>query len=197
MVAGELRGRRIESPEGRGVRPTMDKARQATFNALGSLGLVAGARMADCFAGTGALGIEAISRGAAHVTFIERERAMLEVLHRNLAALGISDRATVLRGDAVAHVRGLRDVDVVLADPPYEYDDWAELLDAVPAAFVVAESDREVQAPEGWETVRAKRYGRAWVTFLRRIGGSAEGGRIGGGAEGGRVGGGGGAGAVP
>jgi len=177
VVAGELRGRRIESPEGRGVRPTMDKARQATFNALGSLGLVAGARMADLFAGTGALGIEAISRGAAHVTFVERERAMIDVLHRNLASLGIADRATVLRGDGIVHLRGLRDADVVLADPPYEFDDWAGLLEASPAGFVVAESDREIAAPAGWEAVRARRYGRAWVTFLRRTGSATDRGR--------------------
>jgi 16S rRNA (guanine966-N2)-methyltransferase len=153
----------------------MDKARQATFNALGSLGLVAGARMADCFAGTGALGIEALSRGAAHVTFVERERAMLDVLQRNLATLGITDRATVLRGDARVQVRALRDVDVVLADPPYDFEDWAAFLAAVPCGFVVAESDREIAAPAGWAAVRARRYGRAWVTFLRRLGGTAGG----------------------
>ena len=172
MVAGELRGRRIESPEGRGVRPTMDKARQATFNALGSLGLVAGARMADCFAGTGALGIEAISRGAAHCTFIERDRAAVEVLRENLETLGITDRATVIRGDVMTSLRNVTDATLLLADPPYEFTAWQELLDATLVNLVVAESDRELGGADapfaGWTQVRVKRYGRAFVTFLQR-----------------------------
>ena len=74
VVAGELRGRRINAPLGKKTRPTTDKAREATFNALGSLGVVVGARVVDAFAGSGALGIEALSRGAEHCTFIERDR---------------------------------------------------------------------------------------------------------------------------
>ena len=91
VVAGELRGRRINAPLGKKTRPTTDKAREATFNALGSLGVVVGARVVDAFAGSGALGIEALSRGAEHCTFIERDREALEVLGENLETLGLTD----------------------------------------------------------------------------------------------------------
>ena len=110
VVAGELRGRRIDAPEGTKTRPTTDKAREATFNALGSLGVVVGARMVDAFAGSGALGIEALSRGAAHCTFIERDRDALEVLRGNLATLGLEDRSTVVRGDVMSNIGLVRGI---------------------------------------------------------------------------------------
>lgn len=169
VVAGELRGRRIEAPPGASTRPTTDKVREATFNALWSLDLLADARVADLYAGSGALGIEALSRGAHHCTFVERDRAALETLRANLAALGLEERSTVVHGDAAARA-GQLDVDLVLADPPYDAPAslWSELLAAVAAPFVVAEASTEIAAPPGWESVRAKRYGRTWVTFLER-----------------------------
>ena len=170
VVAGELRGRLFEAPPGRDTRPTTDKVREATFNALGSLDLVRDATVADLFAGTGGLGIEALSRGAAHVTFVERDRGALRVLRDNLRSLGLDARSKVVPGDAVVMVAGL-DVDLVLADPPYDFDRWTALLAATGADFVVAEAGRplvDLEAP-GWEATRAKRYGRTWVTFLERI----------------------------
>ncbi len=93
VVAGELRGRRIDAPPGNDTRPTTDKVREATFNALGSLDLVRDALVVDLYAGSGALGIEALSRGAAHCTFVERDRSALRTLRDNLAALGLDDRS--------------------------------------------------------------------------------------------------------
>ena len=113
VVAGELRGRKILAPEGKTTRPTTDMAREATFNALGSLDVVVGARVVDACAGSGALGIEAISRGAAHCTFIERDRAAIEVLRENLSTLGITDRATVIRGDVMTSLRNVTDATLV------------------------------------------------------------------------------------
>ena len=94
----------------------------------------------------------------------------LAVLRSNLASLGLDDRSTVVPGDASVHARQL-DVDLVLADPPYDTPAglWTELLDELRAPFVVAESADQVVVPSGWEIVRAKRYGRTWVTFLERI----------------------------
>ena len=173
VVAGELRGRKIEAPEGKTTRPTTDKAREATFNALGSLGVVVGARVVDAFAGSGALGIEALSRGAAHCTFIERDREALAVLQRNIYSLGLKDRATIVRGDAMSQLAGVRDVTLVLADPPYEFAKWAELLSHTTAHLVVVESDRDLALENppitGWEVIRVKRYGRAYVSFLQRL----------------------------
>lgn len=168
VVAGTLRGRRIESPEGTTTRPTTDMAREAIFNSLGSHYDLTDARIVDAFAGTGALGIEALSRGAGHVTFIERDKAALDVLRENLQTLGLVDRSTVLRGDALTQVGQCRDATLVLADPPYDFAKWPEFLAAVPCDVVVAESGAPVAAPTGWEVAREKRYGRTHVTFLRR-----------------------------
>jgi 16S rRNA (guanine966-N2)-methyltransferase len=171
VVAGELRGRRFEAPPGLDTRPTTDKVREAVFNALGSLDLVRDATVADLFAGSGGLGIEALSRGAAHVTFVERDRQALRILRDNLRALGLEADSRVVPGDAVASARGL-DVDLVLADPPYDFDRWVELLAATRAPFVVAEAGRRLDGLDapGWSATRARRYGRTWVTFFERVG---------------------------
>ena len=167
VVPGELRGRRIEAPPGTDTRPTTDKVREATFNALGSLDLVRDALVVDLFAGSGALGIEALSRGAAHCTFIERDRTALRTLRQNIESLGLADRARVVPGDAMVLGRGVT-ADLVLADPPYGFDQWPELLERATAPFVVAESGRECPDVAGWVVQRSKRYGRSWVTFYER-----------------------------
>jgi 16S rRNA (guanine966-N2)-methyltransferase len=172
VVSGELRGRRIDAPPGTSTRPTTDKVREAVFNALGSLDLVLDARVADLYAGSGALGIEALSRGAEHCTFVERDRTAVVVLRGNLRELDLADRATVVPGDARVHAANI-DADLVFADPPYDsgadVELWEGLLGAVRAPFVVAESGRAIDPVAGWEIVRQKRYGRTWVTFLERV----------------------------
>lgn len=167
VVAGEFRGRRLVAPDGSGTRPTTDRTREAIFNALGSLDVIVGATVADLYAGSGALGIEALSRGASHCTFVERDRAALSAIHDNIAALGVSVRTRVVSGDALVMSKGIT-VDVSFADPPYDFDRWPQLLANIQATFVVAESPAEVEAQAGWEQVRVKRYGRTWVTFLER-----------------------------
>lgn len=167
VVSGELRGRRIEAPPGTDTRPTTDKVREATFNALGSLDVVRDALVVDLYAGSGALGIEALSRGAAHCTFIERDRTALRTLRDNIEALDLGDRARVVPGDAMVLGRGI-EADLVLADPPYGFDQWPDLLERTVAPFVVAESGRKLPPIDGWVTQRAKRYGRSWVTFFER-----------------------------
>lgn len=121
VIAGELRGRRLRVPAGSGVRPTADRVREALFDILGDT--VVGARVLDLFAGSGALGIEALSRGARDASFVERDRRALAALRENLERLGLGTRSTVLRGDALARLsdecRG-DGFDLVLADPPYE-----------------------------------------------------------------------------
>jgi 16S rRNA (guanine966-N2)-methyltransferase len=172
VVAGEMRGRRIEAPPGLDTRPTTDMVREAVFNALTSLDLIRDATVADLYAGSGALGIEALSRGAAHCTFVERDRTALRTLRANVAELGVDDRSKVVPGDALVLVAAL-DVDIVLADPPYDFDRWSDLLNATKAPFVVAEAGRPLdrldpEAIAGWTVTRTKRYGRTWVTFFER-----------------------------
>lgn len=167
VVAGDLRGRRIEAPTTEATRPTTDKVREAVFNSLRSMDVVEGARVLDLFAGTGAMGIEALSRGAAHCVFVESDRAALAVLRTNLQQLGIADKSTVISGDAVTQASQQQAIDLLIADPPYGYNDWARLLVGVTAGLVVLESDREVGDIEGWQTVRSKKYGRTHVAFLQ------------------------------
>jgi 16S rRNA (guanine966-N2)-methyltransferase len=170
VVAGELRGRKLAAPADGTTRPTTDKVREAVFNALTSLDVIVDARVADLYAGSGALGIEALSRGAEHCTFVERGRRALSTLEENIAALGLRERARIVAGDALAVAPRL-DVDVVFADPPYDFDDWTRLLHAVSTERVqllVAEAARPVEAAPGWEQGRVKRYGRTWATFLHR-----------------------------
>ncbi len=173
MVAGTLGGRRIAAPPGRETRPTTDRVREAVFNALGSLGVVAGAEVLDLYAGTGALGIEALSRGANRCTFVERDRRVLAVLAENLRTLGVADVADVRSAAVDVAFAGLDGpFDLVLADPPYDFDDWPTLLVAVapllaPDAVVVVESDRTPVLPDGWEIVRERAYGGTVVVFAR------------------------------
>jgi 16S rRNA (guanine966-N2)-methyltransferase len=169
VVAGSAGGLRLVAPPGRETRPTSDRVREATFNALGSLGEIDGAQVLDLFAGSGALGIEALSRGAEHATFVERDRAALDAIRANLATTGLAAQATVVPSDATSFLtsRGVP-FDVALLDPPYGFDGWEALLDAIPAELVVAESDRPVEPGEGWTVVRSRRYGTTVVGIFRR-----------------------------
>jgi 16S rRNA (guanine966-N2)-methyltransferase len=167
VIAGSMRGRRLTVPEGDLVRPTKDRVREAMFSALDARGAIVDALVLDLYAGSGALGIEALSRGAVHCTFVERDRGAVRAIDENIAVLGLRDRARVVVGDGIASAPQLP-ADLAFADPPYGFDDWPRLLRAVQADLVVAEADGEVPAPAGWEQGRVKRYGRTWVTFLHR-----------------------------
>jgi 16S rRNA (guanine966-N2)-methyltransferase len=169
VISGSLGGRRLVAPDGLTTRPTTDKVRQAVFNSLAHSVELDGAVVVDLFAGSGALGIEALSRGAARCTFVERDRAALVALRSNIATLALDDRATVVTGDVLAWVPAARHIDVAFADPPYDFGAWTRLLGALDAALVVAEAGTEVVAPDGWSTRRARRYGRTWVTVLERV----------------------------
>lgn len=172
VIAGVARGRRLVAPAGTTTRPTSDRVREATFNALGSLGAVDGAAVLDLFAGSGALGIEALSRGAAHCTFVEPDRAARAAVEANLEACGLATSATVVATTADRFLADARaagtSFDLALLDPPYGFDGWAELLAGLPARLVVVEAAAPIEPPDGWVEVRARRYGRTWVTFLER-----------------------------
>lgn len=169
VISGEFGGRKLVAPDGTTTRPTTDKVRQAVFNSLGSMGVIEGATVADLYAGSGALGIEALSRGAEHCVFVERDRAALKALRENIAALDLGTRTTVHATDVMAWVPAMRNVDIAFIDPPYAFDAWDRLLPLVDVGMVVAEADDPVAAPEGWEQARSRRYGRTWVTILERL----------------------------
>lgn len=169
VIAGEARGRTLVAPEGRTVRPTSDRVREAVFNALYSMGGVEGAVVVDLFAGSGALGIEALSRGARHAVFVETDPDALDAIRTNLGTLGFDQRAEVVARDVFAWVAApTAVVDLAFVDPPYELDRWDELLALLDAELVVAESDRAIDARPGWRLDRAKAYGATVVSILSR-----------------------------
>ncbi|MGI9185952.1 MAG: 16S rRNA (guanine(966)-N(2))-methyltransferase RsmD [Gaiellales bacterium] len=122
IVAGQHRSRRLVVPPGKGVRPTSDRAREAIFASLG--GMVVGARVLDLFAGSGAMGLEALSRGATHVRFVERDAQALAAIRENVEQLGERDQCTVEKGNAMTVLKRLAEAgdtfDLIIVDPPYE-----------------------------------------------------------------------------
>ena len=172
VVAGTARGRRIVAPPGLDVRPTLDRVRQAIFNALDARGVVEDARVIDVFAGSGALGIEALSRGAATVTFVEHDRKSLACIKENLDALGFTGQATIVRSDVVAwSAWRIPEADLILVDPPYTFAGWTPLLERLLVSLTptqgiaVLETARPITLPATWEVVREQKYGGTVVTF--------------------------------
>jgi 16S rRNA (guanine966-N2)-methyltransferase len=143
--------------------------REATFNALLSLGVVEGAAVLDLFAGSGAMGVEALSRGAARATFVDHDRRAIAAVRSNLARTGFADVATVVRSDALAFLAGAPRFDVAIVDPPYVTTDeqWADVLAALDADIAVLESDRPLDPGPEWRIMRVGRYGDTVVTFTR------------------------------
>ena len=176
VIAGRLGGRRLKAPAGSSTRPTSDRVREALFSMLGD---IEGAVVLDLFAGTGALGIEALSRGAGRAVFVERERGAMAVLQANLEALGIgSSAAEVRRADALAALRSARGrketYDLLFIDPPYARARGLgqELSSALapllgPGARIVVESDRRSPLELDVEVERQKRYGDTSITIHR------------------------------
>ncbi len=168
VVGGYLGGRRLLTVPGKETRPTSDRVKEALFGMLGER--VEGARVLDLFAGTGALGIEALSRGAREATFVEADPAAVAAIRANLAATGLAG-GTVVVADAL---RFLRDAgghfDLAFVDPPYSFAAWADVLERLPAAVAVLESRRPVEPGPGWEVTRSARYGDTAVTVVHRGG---------------------------
>jgi 16S rRNA (guanine(966)-N(2))-methyltransferase RsmD len=175
VIAGEWKGRRLEAPKWEGLRPTSDKLRETLFNVLAPR--IAGARVVDGFAGTGALGIEALSRGAAHVTFIERDSRAFRLIASNLERCAVTaERYAIIRGDFLSATRGRDEgahADLVLLDPPY---DLSSLEVAVAAAgewllasgLVVLEHARRRESPAqagGLDRVRMLTSGDSALSF--------------------------------
>jgi 16S rRNA (guanine966-N2)-methyltransferase len=169
IIAGRWRGRTIQAPPGTKTRPTTDRVREAWLSALQHD--VPAATVLDLFAGSGALGLEALSRGAAHVTFVERAAGPLRALQSNIDALDAAADVTVVRADALRYVEGLSATafDVALADPPYATGDATRLVlafEQVPFArlLCIEHATREKLAPLPGS--RTRRYGDTALTFI-------------------------------
>jgi 16S rRNA (guanine966-N2)-methyltransferase len=169
VVAGSARGLTLVAPPGKATRPTSDRTREAIFSILTSLDAIDDAVVVDLFAGSGALGIEALSRGAAKAYFVDNNSDALGAIRANLAKTHLEPLGAVVRSDAAKWLAAhASEVSLVLADPPYAFDGWGELLAQIPNALVVAESDRAIDPPQGWETVRERRYGTTVVSVFAR-----------------------------
>lgn len=176
IIAGQFRGRPLQAPPGQSTRPTADRVREALFSMLASrLGSLEGLRVADLYAGSGALGLEALSRGAAHATFVENDPKAQAAIKANAAKLGVSDKLRILGGSALALPRS-EPFDLILADPPYAAGSGSAVAKAV--------ADAGWLAPGGWMSVETARgepvdpldyalevergFGGAKITLLRR-----------------------------
>ncbi|HNY86915.1 MAG TPA: 16S rRNA (guanine(966)-N(2))-methyltransferase RsmD [Candidatus Hydrogenedentes bacterium] len=175
IIAGTARGRRLEPPPDRATRPTLDRVRESLFNILAPR--LEGAVFADLFAGTGANGLEALSRGAASAVFVESDGQMLSLLRRNVSHCGFEDRAVLHRLTLPGGLSGLRGpFDLVFADPPWRYEGYGALLEALaasgvvrPGGWVVLESGAKTAPPPdaagGLEAFRRQRYGETLLSF--------------------------------
>jgi 16S rRNA (guanine966-N2)-methyltransferase len=186
IVAGRHRGRKLVAPEGADVRPTSDRAREALFNILGHGRFAAASGPAwqdavvlDAFAGTGAVGLEALSRGAAEAYFLENNRAALDALRHNVDALGETARAHIRNADATLPPRAAKPASLAFLDPPYRSGLGPPSLAALaqagwlaPGALAVVEvsAKEDFAPPSGWETLDERRYGAARLVFLRAPG---------------------------
>lgn len=168
IVAGQWRGRRIDAPPGRGVRPTLDRVREAWMSILQHE--IPGRTVLDLFAGSGALGLEALSRGAEHAAFVENDWRALRVLKKNIEALGAGEKAEIKHGDAfrVAGSLGRHAYDVAFADPPYAGGAAATIaglwLEQPFARILSIEHDARERLAGSTDT---RRYGSSAITFYR------------------------------
>lgn len=174
IIAGTLKGRRLESPEWLGLRPTSDRLRETLFNVLAPR--IEGARFLDAYAGTGAVGIEALSRGAAHVTFVEHDRRAADLIEQNLARCGVKDRYAIIRARfAGAAPRLPEPFDILFLDPPYGAAELIEGLDAAAplvsgnAVLIVehAKRDRAPDAVAGLARTRVLAQGDSTLSFFK------------------------------
>ena len=176
IIAGSLKGRRLPSPKWDGLRPTSDRLRETLFNVLGPS--VQGARVLDAYAGTGAVGIEAFSRGASHVTFVESDRRAVELIAANLAHCGVNDGYAIIRVDfarAQSRLQGT-EFDIIFLDPPYGVQELTAALTAVAGLAgsetrVVIEHARRDRAPHQVEALvltRELSSGDSGLAFYRK-----------------------------
>ncbi len=191
IVAGSHRGRRLVAPPGRGVRPTADRTREALFNILEHGGFVAGggspvrgARVLDAFAGTGAMGLEALSRGAESAVFMENGREALDALAHNIAACREDDHTEILRIDATRPPHARAACALAFLDPPYDSGLATPCLSALAAGGWLADgaictielaAGEDFIPPDGFEVLEERRYGAARVVLLRYPGGGTQG----------------------
>jgi len=179
IVAGEWRGRKLAAPEGDTTRPTADRTRETLFSMLASrLGTFEGLKVADLFAGSGALGLEALSRGAAHCIFVDQDPAAVRAIRANIANLQAQDRSDVRAGSVMALGPAKGTLDLVLLDPPYETGAGAVAIDKLARLGWIGEqtwvsletAKTEAVSIKGFELESSRDVGKARLHLLRPVG---------------------------
>ncbi|MAU34455.1 MAG: 16S rRNA (guanine(966)-N(2))-methyltransferase RsmD [Actinobacteria bacterium] len=170
IVAGKAGGIRLSAPKGIDIRPTSDRAKEAVFNSLHSRSAIEGAEVLDLFAGTGALGIEALSRGAKKATFVDKSSESLKLIKENLKKSGFEKTSEIVKEDSLKWLqKSSKSLDLVLLDPPYGFKNWSELLDAIlqkQPGIVVIESNREIDPGPNWHVDSIRQYGSSVVVVI-------------------------------
>lgn len=173
VIAGEFRSRKLKSLTGLGTRPTPDRLRESLFNILAPV--IEGAVFVDAYAGTGAVGIEALSRGASRAVFIERNRAAVEIIRQNLAALDLTERSEVFTGKVLQVLQRVQG-DIVFLDPPYEmekeYEEALELLAGAQSRLTIAQHASRLALLDAYgclEKFRVVKQGDNSLSFFRCI----------------------------
>ena len=178
VISGTARGRRLKELQGMDTRPTTDKVKESIFNIIQFD--IEGRRALDLFGGTGQLGIEALSRGAARCTFLDQRKEAVALIRENLKTTGLSERAAVLQGDAISFLTTCREkFDLIFLDPPYQSDLLERALDAITRidilngnGIILCESSVEKTLPQPngpYEMGREYRYGKIKLTLYHRV----------------------------
>ena len=170
IVAGTARGRKLTVPSNSKIRPTKDRVREAIFNSLHSYGLIEDLHYLDLFAGTGSLGLEALSRGANSVVFVDNNELSVNTITHNLEMLGFDNKAEVRYQDATMYLKEKKDFDVAILDPPYEFGLWNELLSQIKSKVVVIETSQKIAVNKSWDIIKEQNYGQSNVLIARKSG---------------------------
>ncbi len=163
IVAGTARGRKLQIPTYSEIRPTKDRVREAIFNSLQSHGLIENHSYLDLFAGTGSLGLEALSRGARSVVFVDSSQLAIECVTENINTLDFENRAEIRYQDAMSYLKQQNKFDVAILDPPYKFDAWESLLSEICAGSIVIETSQTITLGDSWRVLKEQSYGQSNV----------------------------------
>lgn len=176
VITGSARGRKLKEPAGMDIRPTTDMVKETVFNIIQFD--IEGRRVLDLFAGTGQIGIEALSRGAGHVTFVDSSNEALKIVRENLKITGFADRATVICGNALGFLKSCEKFDIIYIDPPYQENLYESVLSSIKLfdilkdnGIIICESTYGTPMPELFEPYKKekeRRYGKIGITIYRK-----------------------------
>lgn len=169
IISGKDRGRKFDAPEGAQTRPISDRAKEGIFNMLINIIDLEGAVVLDLFAGSGSFGFECISRGAAHVNYVEKSRNAIKTLEDNIEKLGYKEQTSIHRKDVTASLVSQLEAGIVFCDPPYMDSPWPMLFSSIKSDIIVGHASSPIELGEGWRELRRRKYGRSHILICEKI----------------------------